>query len=155
MLFHLFLHGWWLLEHGPLQSGFWWKRCCLEAKFAKIRKCGKIYGKSYFSRRLRMPEDGVEVGHRGPTPPPSAGQAWPRGQVVWSAAGPSPYRILALDPFRKNRHFGFCPVQFREYSFSDFPGTKNSRKQAAGTMALVNRLVQEIIWKVLQSVDKT
>ena len=83
MLFHLFLHGWWLLEHGPLQSGFWWKRCCLEAKFAKIRKSGKIYGKSYFSRRLRMPEDGVEMGHRGPTPPHGAGRPRPRQGVVW------------------------------------------------------------------------
>ena len=88
------------------------------------------------------------------TPPPGAGQAWLRGQVVCPAPSPSLSCILALDPFRKNRHFGFCPVQFREYSFSDFPGTKNSRKQAAGTVALVNRLVQEIIRKVLQSVEK-
>ena len=79
------------------------------------------------------------------TPPPGAGQAWPHGQVVWPAPGPSPSRILALDDIRKNRHFGFCLVQFQEYSFSYFPGTKNSRKQAAGTVALVNRLVQEII----------
>ena len=79
------------------------------------------------------------------TPPPSAGQARPRGQVVWWPPGPSPSRILALDDIQKNRHFGFCPVQFREYSFSDFPGTKNCRKQAAGTVVLVNRLVQEII----------
>ena len=78
-------------------------------------------------------------------PSPGAGQAGPRGQVVWWPPGPSPSHIRALDEFRKNRHFGFCPVQFREYSFSDFPGTKNSRKQAAGTVALVNRLVQEII----------
>ena len=58
-------------------------------------------------------------------PPPGAGQAWPREQVVWPAPIPSPSRILASDVFRKNRHFGFCPVQFREYSFSDSPRTKN------------------------------
>ena len=62
-----------------------------------------------------------------------------------AAPSPSPSRILASDDFRKNRHFGFCPFQFQEYSFSDFLGTKNNRKQAASTVALVNRLVQEII----------
>ena len=79
------------------------------------------------------------------TPPPGAARPGPRVQVVWWPPGSSPSHILASDDFLKNRHFGFCPVQFQEYSFSDFPGTKNSRKQAAGTVALVNRLVQEIL----------
>ena len=43
----------------------------------KIRKSGKIYGKSYFSRRQRLPEEGVEMGHRGPTPPPGASHPGP------------------------------------------------------------------------------
>ena len=65
----------------------------MEAKFAKIRKSGKIYGKFYFSRRLKMPEDGVEVGHRGPTPPHGAGRPRPRLGVVWPP-WPTPASLL-------------------------------------------------------------
>ena len=83
MLFHLFLHGWWLLEDGPLKSTFWWKWHYLEAKFVKIGKSWKIYGKSYFSRRRRKPEGGMEMGHKGPTPLPGACHPWSRHQVVW------------------------------------------------------------------------
>ena len=49
----------------------------------KISKSGKIYGKSYFSRSRRKPKGGLEMGHKGPTPPPGVGSPRPRQQVVW------------------------------------------------------------------------
>ena len=100
---------------------------------------------AYFSGRHQMPEYETEKGQGPATPPGRTARLGPHQGVVWWLPGPSPSRMLALDVFRKNRHFGFYPVQFREYSFSDFPRTKNSRKQAAGTVALVNRLVQESV----------
>ena len=100
---------------------------------------------AYFSGSHQMPEYEMERGQRPATPPGRTTRLGPRQGVVWWPPGPSPSRILASGDFQKNRYFGFCAIQFREYSFSDFPRTKNSRKQAAGTVALVNRLVQEII----------
>ena len=43
----------------------------------------------------------------------------------------------------KNRNFGFCHIQFREYFLCNFSETKNSRKQELALWHLVNRLVPE------------
>ena len=53
-------------------------------------------------------------------PPPGAGQAWPRGQVVWPAPGPSPSRILALDPFWKIGTLAFVPSNTENIHFLTF-----------------------------------
>ena len=45
----------------------------------------------------------------------------------------------------KNRHIGFCPVQFREYAFFSFSQTKNSKKRQLALRHLVNRLVPESV----------
>ena len=106
----------------------------------KTSNPSKFLGQKASYRRRGRPRGCLGPPHQALARPGLA-RAW----GVWPAPGSPPSRILAPRVFWKNRHFDFCPVQFREYSFSDFPGTKNSRKQAAGTVALVNRLVQEII----------
>jgi hypothetical protein len=56
---------------------------------AEIRLSGKIFQKSYFTRRHTEPEYETERGQEGTTPPSGAGQARPRLGVVWSPQ-PSP-----------------------------------------------------------------
>ena len=117
---------------------WWWRRSGTPS--GKTSNPPEFLGQKASYRRRGRPRGCLGPSHHALARPVLA-RAW----GVWPAPGPPPSRILAPGVFWKNRHFGFCPVQFREYSFSDFPGTKNSRKQVTGTMALVNRLVQEII----------
>jgi hypothetical protein len=61
--------------------------------------------------------------------------AGPHHPMVSLAPGPPPSHLWSSRSFGKNRRFGFCFVQFREYFMCNFSETKNSRKQGTGTMA--------------------
>jgi hypothetical protein len=59
----------------------------------------------------------------------------PRHPMVRLPAGPPPSLLWTLSRVGKNRNFGFCFVQFREYFLYSFSKTQNSRKQGTGTVA--------------------
>jgi hypothetical protein len=48
----------------------------------------------------------------------------PRHPRVWPAPGPPPSHLRFSRSFGKNRRFGFCFVQFREYFMCSFSKTK-------------------------------
>jgi hypothetical protein len=50
--------------------------------------------------------------------------AGPRPPVVWPASGPPPSHLRSSRSFGKNRRFGFCFVQFREYFLCNFSETQ-------------------------------
>src|SRR3954471_22896292 len=96
-----------------------------------------------FDRVLRVSASGASYRRRGrprrqagaPTLLPGVGGGHPRLGWVWppwlASLAPlwtscSPWKVIDFD---------ICPVQFREYFFTNFSETKNSRKQASGTVA--------------------
>ena len=95
----------------------------------KIRKSRKIFGKSYFSRRLRMPEDGVEMGHRGPTPPPGAGSPRPRQQVVWPPWPPPGTPLWSILSSRNPKTQGVTTERFRHLYGAENTETERSLRQ--------------------------
>src|SRR4051812_16986739 len=56
-------------------------------------------------------------------------------------------RLVFDFPYRsgKNMNFGFCPVQFREYSFFSFLNPKTAENRQLALWHLVNRLVPESV----------
>jgi hypothetical protein len=58
--------------------------------------------------------------------------AWPgprpRHPRVWPACGPPPSHLRSSRSFGKNRRFGFCFVQFREYFMCSFSETQKQQK---------------------------
>ena len=74
---------------------------------------------------------------------PRRGQGGPRLRVVWLPPGSASCLLRTPSSLRKNKIFGFCFVQFREYFLCSFSETKNSRKQELALRHLVNRLVPE------------
>jgi hypothetical protein len=44
--------------------------------------------------------------------------------MVWLASGPTPSHLRSSQSFGKNRTFGFCFVQFREYLLCNFSETQ-------------------------------
>jgi hypothetical protein len=59
-------------------------------------------------------------------------RGWPHHPMVWLAPGPPPSLLWTPSHVGKNRNFGFCFVQFREYLLCSFSKTQ---KQGTGTMA--------------------
>jgi hypothetical protein len=63
-------------------------------------------------------------------PHPLVAQA--RGRLrhprVWLAPGPPPSNLRSSRSFDKNRRFGFCFVQFREYFLCSFSETQKQQK---------------------------
>ena len=95
----------------------------------KIKKSGRIYGKSYFSRRRRKPKGGLEMGHRGPTPPPGAGSPRPRQKVVWPpwrTPGSPLWRILSS---RNPKTRGATTKRFRRLCGAENTKRKRSLRQ--------------------------
>jgi hypothetical protein len=92
--------------------------------------CGKEIRPLGFSRR------GDFIGERASSEVGPAGltMGW-RGQglgrappVVSLAPGPPPSHLRSLRSFGKNRRFGFCFVQFREYFLCNFSETPKQQK---------------------------
>jgi hypothetical protein len=54
---------------------------------------------------------------------------------VWLPSGPLRLSFGLRPSSGKNRSFGLCFVQFREYFLCSFSETQNSRKQGTGTVA--------------------
>jgi hypothetical protein len=70
--------------------------------------------------------------------------AGPRPLVVRLAPGPPASHLRSSRSFGKNRRFGFCFVQFREYFLCNFSrNTKTAENRELSLWHLVNRLVPE------------
>jgi hypothetical protein len=54
--------------------------------------------------------------------------AGPRPPVVWLASSPPPSHLRSSRSFGKNRRFGFCFIQFREYFLCNFSKTQKQQK---------------------------
>jgi hypothetical protein len=54
--------------------------------------------------------------------------AGPRQPMVWLASGPPSSHLRSSQSFGKNRRFGFCFVQFREYFLCNFSETQKQQK---------------------------
>jgi hypothetical protein len=55
-------------------------------------------------------------------------RGWPHHPVVWLAPGPPLSLLWTPSHVRKNRNFGFCFVQFREYFLCSFSKTQKQQK---------------------------
>src|SRR3954465_5216569 len=62
----------------------------------------------------------VGGGPGGPHPLWARPRGGPRPPRVWPPWCRPPSRLRFSVSLRENMNFGFCPVQFREYSFLDF-----------------------------------
>src|SRR3954468_12992532 len=88
-----------------------------------------VSGASYRRRgRLRRRSGGSNPTQAWAHPWPCLGEVWPpwhaSSSPLWTSYSP-----------RKVIDFDVCPVQFREYFFTNFSETKNIRKQASDTVA--------------------
>jgi hypothetical protein len=87
-----------------------------------------------FRQKALYRRRGVVKGGPGP---PHHTVAWARGATLGCGRSLAPLRLSFVfrPSFGKNRSFGFCFVQFREYFLCSFSETQNNRKQETGTMA--------------------
>jgi hypothetical protein len=73
--------------------------------------------------------------------------AWPgaglRHPMVWLAPGSPPSLLWTPSRVWKNRNFGFCFVQFREYFLCSFLNTKTAENRKLALWHFNNRLVPE------------
>ena len=111
----------------------------LRKSFWSIRCIFRVFASGWLNRR-RGNVGGVPSGPNHLLAPPPF---WPRLEVVWRPWASPWLALLAPCVPRKNRRFGFCFVEFREYCPNSFSGTKNSRKQELALWHLVNRLIPE------------
>ena len=113
------------------------------------RRCGTLRGNwlgvfgVFASEGINRRRGNVGGGPGLPPHLPARLWAQPRERVVWRPWASPWLALLAPCVPRKNRRFGFCFVEFREYCPNSFSGTKNSRKQELALWHLVNRLVPE------------
>jgi hypothetical protein len=63
-----------------------------------------------------------------PHPLVARARGTPRHPRVWLAPGPPPSHLRSSRSFGKNRRFGFCFVQFREYFLCSFSETPKQQK---------------------------
>ena len=139
----------WLWGHFPVPAGcrnrdflspkspLRWRQRCGTFRGFLIDDLGFWYRQASYRRRVKV--DGRPGG-------PHHALARPRvvrTKGVWPPCGPSPTLLLAPWVFRENSNFGFCPVQFREYSFSDFLEPKTAENRQLALRHLVNRLIPE------------
>jgi hypothetical protein len=76
------------------------------------------------SRRIYRRKDGIRRWARWPHHLVARPGAGPRHPMVWLAPGPPPSQLWTLSRVGKNRNFGFCFVQFREYFLCSFSETQ-------------------------------
>ena len=111
----------------------------LRNSFWSMTWCFRVYASGGINRR----RGDVGGPPRGSNHLAARPGAQPREHVVWRPWASPWLALLAPCVPRKNRRFGFCFVEFREYCPNSFSGTKNCRKQELALWHLVNRLVPE------------
>jgi hypothetical protein len=92
-------------DGGGLQDVFW-----------KIDRALRVFS----SRRIYRRMGDVRRWTRGPHLPPVRPRGGPRRGGVWLPSGPPPSLFWTPSRIGKNRNFGFCFVQFREYFLCNF-----------------------------------
>ena len=98
---------------------------------------------------------------RRPHHPPGAGQAGPRGQVVWRPSGSSPSHILASDDFRKIGTLAFVLSNSENIHFLTFLEPKIAEnRQLALWLLLIGQSKKSYekyskVWTKHKKVDKT
>jgi hypothetical protein len=90
---------------------------------------GKEFGALGFSRRGEyIGGRAMSGGDQWPTPPGGAARGWPAPPYGVAALWPPPSLLWTLSCVGKNRNFGFCFVQFREYFLCNFSETQKQQK---------------------------
>jgi hypothetical protein len=97
---------------------------CLQYVSRKIDRGFRFFP----SRGIYRRKGGVRRWTRRPHPLVARPGPGPRRPRVWRAPGPPPSHLRTLLRFRKNRRFGFCFVQFREYLLCSFSETQKQHK---------------------------
>jgi hypothetical protein len=82
----------------------------------------------FSSRRIYRRKGGVRRWARWPYHLVARARGWPRRPMVWLAPGSPPYLLWTPSHVGKNRNFGFCFVQFREYFLCSFSETQKQQK---------------------------
>jgi hypothetical protein len=103
----------------------------------------KLIGLFRFSvlRRIYRKKGGVRRWARRPHHLLAQARGRPRHPMVRLAPGPPPSLLWTPSRVRKNRNFGFCFVQFREYFLCSFSETQKHQNRELALWHLVNRLV--------------
>jgi hypothetical protein len=79
-------------------------------------------------RRIYRQKSGVRRWARWPHHLVAQARGWPRQPMVWLALGSPSSLLWTLSRVGKNRNFGFCFVQFREYNLCSFSETQKQQK---------------------------
>jgi hypothetical protein len=96
------------------------------------------------SRIIYRQKSGVRRWAKWPQHLVAWAKGWPRRPMVWLAPGSPPSLLWTPSRVEKNRNFGFCFVQFREYFLCSFSEkTKTAENRELALWHLVNRLVLE------------
>jgi hypothetical protein len=80
------------------------------------------------SRRIYRRKGDVRRWTRGPPHSLAQPGGGPRHGMVWPPSGPLPSLLWTPSHVGKNRNFGFCFVQFREYFLCNFSETQKQQK---------------------------
>jgi hypothetical protein len=79
-------------------------------------------------RRIYKRKGGVRRWARCPHHLVARDRGWPCHPMVWLAPVPPPSLLWISSHVRKNRNFGFCFIQFREYFLCSFSETQKQQK---------------------------
>jgi hypothetical protein len=80
------------------------------------------------SRRIYRRKGSVRRWARWPRDLVVRARGWPRHPMLWLAPCSPPSLLWTPSRFGKNRNFGFCFVQFREYFLCSFSETQKHQK---------------------------
>jgi hypothetical protein len=100
-------------DGGGLQYVFW-----------KIDRVLRVFS----SRRIYRRKGDVRGWTRGPHHLVARARGRPHHPMVWLPSGPPPSLLWTPSRDGKNRNFGFCFVQFREYFLCNFSETQKQQK---------------------------
>jgi hypothetical protein len=78
----------------------------------------------FSSRRIYRRKGDVRKWTKGPHQASARPRGDPHHGEVWPPSGPPPSLLWTLSRIGKNRNFGFCFVQFREYFLCNFSETQ-------------------------------
>jgi hypothetical protein len=79
-------------------------------------------------RRIYRRKSGIRRWARWPHHLVAQARGRPRHSMVWLAPGSPPSLLWTPSRIGKNRNFGFCFVQFREYFLCSFSETQKQQK---------------------------
>jgi hypothetical protein len=91
------------------------------------RKIDRVF-RFFPSREIYRRKGGVRRWTRRPHPLVARARARQHHPRVWPAPSPPPSHLRTSSRFGKNRRFGFCFVQFREYFLCSFSETQKEQK---------------------------